>query len=79
LERARGCSQRLAGAPKTAAAQPPPLTPASEIEVEDDQDEISNYEVFEERSSAAASGGSKGGGAGAGSASQRHGCASPKS
>jgi len=41
-------------APKTAAAQPPPLTPAIESEVEDDLDVASNYEVFEERSSAAA-------------------------
>jgi hypothetical protein len=41
-------------APKTAAAQPPPLTPAIESEVEDDLDVASDYEVFEERSSAAA-------------------------
>ena len=70
-ERARGYAVRIA--PKTAAAQPPPLATASESEDEDedDQDEASNYEAFEERSSAAASGGSKGGGGGAGAAPQR--------
>ena len=68
-----GACSRVRGAhcAQDGAAQPPPLTPASESEVEDDQDVVSNYEAFEERSSAAASSGSKSDGAGAGSASQR--------